>query len=64
LLGHPYRLSGVVETGAKRGRLLGFPTANLGEIPTVIPGHGVYGGNVTWNRSTYKAATCSARTSR
>src|SRR5438309_276118 len=29
LLGRPYRLRGVVGTGAKRGRTLGFPTANL-----------------------------------
>ena len=30
LLGRPYRLSGTVTTGQKRGRTLGFPTANLG----------------------------------
>jgi len=47
LLGHPYRLAGTVITGAQRGRLIGFPTANLTAIPTVIPGHGVYGGSVT-----------------
>jgi riboflavin kinase/FMN adenylyltransferase len=42
LLGRPYRLRGVVGTGAKRGRLLGFPTANLIEPATLVPGDGVY----------------------
>src|SRR5204863_6684191 len=42
LLGRPYRLRGVVGTGAKRGRTLGFPTANLEQIETLIPGDGVY----------------------
>lgn len=46
LLGHPYRLTGRVGTGARRGRELGFPTANLIDIPTVIPGPGVYAGFV------------------
>ncbi len=44
LLGHPYRLRGVVQHGAERGRTLGFPTANLGQIGTLIPAHGVYAG--------------------
>ncbi|MGC9393308.1 MAG: bifunctional riboflavin kinase/FAD synthetase [Anaerolineae bacterium] len=42
-LGHPYRLSGVVEHGDQRGRVLGFPTANL-RIPKnrLLPENGVY----------------------
>jgi riboflavin kinase/FMN adenylyltransferase len=43
LLGAPFQLAGDVVHGDKRGRSLGFPTANL--IPPdgfVIPGHGVY----------------------
>lgn len=44
MLGHPYRLEGRVIAGEKRGRQLGFPTANLGEIETLIPGDGVYAG--------------------
>jgi riboflavin kinase/FMN adenylyltransferase len=43
LLGAPFQISGRVEHGDKRGRDLGFPTANL--IPPdgyVVPGHGVY----------------------
>lgn len=42
ILTAPYRLSGTVISGAGRGRLLGFPTANLGEIVTLVPGAGVY----------------------
>jgi riboflavin kinase/FMN adenylyltransferase len=41
-MGRPYRLSGVVGTGQKRGRALGFPTANLENLETLIPGDGVY----------------------
>ena len=43
LLGRPYRLRGVVSHGAARGAGLGFPTANLDEVDTQIPGDGVYG---------------------
>lgn len=42
-LGAPFQLRGEVVTGDKRGRELGFPTANL--VPDdslVCPGHGVY----------------------
>ncbi len=42
LLGRPYRLRGVVTHGAGRGAGLGFPTANLDEIDTLIPADGVY----------------------
>jgi riboflavin kinase/FMN adenylyltransferase len=43
LLGEPFQLRGEVTHGDKRGRKLGFPTANL--IPDdalVCPGHGIY----------------------
>jgi riboflavin kinase/FMN adenylyltransferase len=43
LLGTPFQLSGAVAHGDKRGRELGFPTANL--VPDealALPGHGVY----------------------
>src|SRR5205823_11834842 len=36
------RLRGVVEVGAKRGQTLGFPTANLGQVETLLPADGVY----------------------
>jgi riboflavin kinase/FMN adenylyltransferase len=38
----PYRLAGTVEPGARRGAGLGFPTANLGRIATLVPAAGVY----------------------
>jgi riboflavin kinase / FMN adenylyltransferase len=42
-LGTPYMLEGEVVGGEKRGRELGFPTANIEPDPRlVIPGHGVY----------------------
>jgi riboflavin kinase/FMN adenylyltransferase len=42
LLGRPYLLRGVVGTGQRRGRAIGFPTANLTQTRTVVPGEGVY----------------------
>ncbi len=45
LLGRPHRVEGVVVRGARRGRELGFPTANLETPPhTAIPSDGVYAG--------------------
>jgi riboflavin kinase / FMN adenylyltransferase len=42
-LGHPFQLRGVVQHGDKRGRTLGYPTANLVPVPsTVLPANGVY----------------------
>jgi len=45
LLGRPYEARGVVVTGDQRGRLLGFPTANV-EVPNLLclPADGVYAG--------------------
>ena len=45
LLGQPYRVHGIVTHGAARGRGLGFPTANLDEVDTLIPADGVYAAN-------------------
>jgi riboflavin kinase/FMN adenylyltransferase len=42
-LGAPFMVEGPVVAGEKRGRELGFPTANqLPDPDLVIPGHGVY----------------------
>ncbi len=41
-LGRPYRLIGKVVTGKGKGKLLGFPTANLEKISQLIPADGVY----------------------
>ena len=38
----PHRIRGLVTHGAARGAGLGFPTANLDGIDTLIPGDGVY----------------------
>lgn len=43
LLGRPYRLCGKVIHGAKRGRILGFPTANINLRRRISPIRGVYG---------------------
>ncbi len=42
LLGHSYALTGIVVEGERRGRHLGFPTANLRWEQEQLPGHGVY----------------------
>jgi riboflavin kinase / FMN adenylyltransferase len=44
MLGRPYRIRGVVVHGAGRGAALGFPTANVGQIDTLLPGVGIYAG--------------------
>src|SRR4051794_2116222 len=42
-LGAPFQMRGTVAHGDKRGRTLGYPTANLVPDPTlVVPGHGIY----------------------
>ncbi len=47
LLGHPVIVSGVVIKGDQRGRLLGFPTANLLPEPhKLLPANGVYAARV------------------
>jgi riboflavin kinase/FMN adenylyltransferase len=42
VLGRPHVLSGLVIEGEQLGRKLGFPTANLGDIPQMLPRGGVY----------------------
>ncbi len=50
LLGRPYSVSGRVVRGDGRGRSLGIPTINLGEIPPrkLLPPDGVYAAWVEW----------------
>ncbi len=43
LLGRPYSIGGVVQHGDKRGRTIGFPTANLPLEGLAYPPQGVYG---------------------
>jgi riboflavin kinase/FMN adenylyltransferase len=47
LLGHQFSIDGVVVEGKRRGRDLGFPTANLKTENELIPPHGVYATTVT-----------------
>lgn len=42
LSGRSYRLHGLVGRGQRRGQQLGFPTANLEQPRTLVPGEGVY----------------------
>lgn len=43
LLGRPFRVLGTVVNGDKRGRTIGFPTANIEpELGAVVPNRGVY----------------------
>jgi len=57
LLTAPYQLAGTVVRGDQRGRTLGFPTANLANIQTLIPGAGVYATRVHVAGRTYAGAT-------
>lgn len=45
ILGHPPRVDGPVVVGDRRGRALGYPTANLAPgYPAALPADGVYAG--------------------
>ena len=56
LLGRPYRIRGTVVRGAGRGRTLGFPTANLGGIDTLLPSEGIYAGRALVDDAVWPAA--------
>jgi riboflavin kinase/FMN adenylyltransferase len=58
LLGDPFTLGGEVAHGDRRGRELGYPTANIVPDPAyVTPGHGVYAARATTaDGETYAAA--------
>ena len=42
LLGHPWAVEGRVEHGDKRGRTIGFPTANMRLVDCLQPAFGIY----------------------
>lgn len=44
MLGRPYSVEGPVVRGARRGRALGFPTANIAAQNPLLPPPGVYAG--------------------
>jgi riboflavin kinase/FMN adenylyltransferase len=59
MLGRWYALSGLVVEGDRRGRLLGFPTANLSLDPSVvIPADGIYATWAVVDGRRYQGATC------
>jgi riboflavin kinase/FMN adenylyltransferase len=58
LLGRPFRLEGKVVAGDKRGRRLGFPTANLETAPEqALPAGGVYACRAHIGSKVYPAMT-------
>ena len=57
LLSRPHRLDGIVVHGEKRGREIGYPTANIGKIDgQTIPADGIYAGWLTVGINFWPAA--------
>ena len=57
LLGRPHRVTGRVVHGAKRGRQIGFPTANLEPQTELLPAPGIYAASaITVSGESYGAA--------
>ena len=56
LLGRSYVISGTVVKGDQRGRTIGFPTANMSDIQTMLPKDGVYAGETTIEGKSYPVA--------
>ena len=49
LLGRPYTVRGTVVRGDRRGRALGYPTANLSfQAPVALPPDGIYAVRAAW----------------
>jgi len=57
LLGHQYYIDGVVVEGDRRGRTIGFPTANLKTDNELLPPNGVYATTTTVNGIVHPAVT-------
>ena len=57
LLGHSYYLDGVVVEGRRKGREIGFPTANLQTANELIPPDGVYATTITVDGVVHAAIT-------
>lgn len=56
MLGRPYRIRGFVICGAGRGAKLGYPTANITRIDTLLPSDGIYAGVAWVDQSAHPAA--------
>ena len=58
LLGHPFELNGLVVHGNKRGRELGYPTANMNiNSTTITPADGIYSTTTYINEELYESVT-------
>lgn len=57
LLGRPFGITGVVIEGDKRGRTIGFPTANLAPEAELMPASGVYATHVFLEDDAFNAVT-------
>ena len=56
LLGRAYTIQGTVVHGEHRGRTLGYPTANLESIQTLLPPNALYAAHVPYAGNIYAAA--------
>jgi riboflavin kinase/FMN adenylyltransferase len=56
LLTRPYRIRGMITHGAGRGAKIGFPTANVAAIDTLLPGQGVFAGRAITQAGSWTAA--------
>lgn len=56
MLTRPYRVRGMVTHGARRGASIGFPTANMAAIDTLVPAAGVYAGRAITGTAAWPAA--------
>jgi riboflavin kinase/FMN adenylyltransferase len=54
MLGHPFVISGRVRHGDKKGRTIGFPTANIALDRKVSPVQGVFAVGVTLDKKEYQ----------
>lgn len=57
LLARPYFMDGTVIKGTSRGKILGFPTANLKPINELMPKNGVYATRTLFGGKSYPSVT-------
>lgn len=57
MLGRRWTVAGVVEAGQQRGRMMGFPTANLTLGPLIHPRYGVYATRVRLGGAVHDAVS-------
>ena len=62
LLGRDYAITGAVVGGERRGRQIGFPTANVDVLGQLIPADGVYAATAVLDHGTERPAALSIGT--